>query len=114
MTAEDDVRYEEQLQKIQSKMPGRAGSALGWLRRPEMMPLRVTAAILLMAGGLAGFLPVLGFWMLPLGILLLAQDVPFLRRLSVRMFVFFERWGRKAAVALKRSWLSRRWRQLFR
>lgn len=29
--------------------------------------------------GLLGFLPILGFWMLPLGVALLASDVPPLR-----------------------------------
>ena len=115
MPAEDDhVRYEQHLEKIQAKMPGRAAAALTWLRRREMRPFRVAAAVLLMLGGLAGFLPVLGFWMLPLGILLLAQDVPFLRRISVRVFTWFERWSRRGSVALRRSWINRRWRHLFR
>jgi hypothetical protein len=37
------------------------------------------AGLLLTCGGLLGFLPVLGFWMLPIGLLLLAEDVPPLR-----------------------------------
>jgi hypothetical protein len=115
VTAEDDdVRYERHLDKIQSKMPGRAATAFAWLRRPGLWPLRATAAVLLMVGGFAGFLPVLGFWMLPLGILLLAQDVPFLRSISVRMFSWSERFTRRVAVALKRSWINRRRRALFR
>ena len=35
---------------------------------------------MLMAGGLVGFLPVLGFWMLPLGAALVISDFPPLRR----------------------------------
>ena len=115
MAAEDDqARYEEHLEKIQSKMPGRAGAALAWLRRPEMRPLRVTAAALLMVGGVAGFLPILGFWMLPLGILLLAQDVPLLRRFSVGLIARIERCWRRGRVALRRSRINRWWRHLFR
>jgi hypothetical protein len=41
--------------------------------------IRVPTAALFMLGGLVGFLPVLGFWMLPLGLLLLAVDLPLLR-----------------------------------
>jgi hypothetical protein len=45
------------------------------------MPL----AIMLMAGGFVGFLPVLGFWMLPLGLALLALDLPFMRGPMARL-----------------------------
>ncbi len=50
------------------------------LRAPP--PLRWTAGILLIAGGLLGFLPVLGFWMIPLGVLVLASGVPRVRSLA--------------------------------
>lgn len=40
--------------------------------------------IILMLAGLLGFLPILGFWMVPLGIVLLATDVPPLRRRLMR------------------------------
>jgi hypothetical protein len=42
--------------------------------------VRTAAGFLLMIGGLFGFLPVLGFWMLPLGGAVAALDIPFLRR----------------------------------
>ena len=35
-------------------------------------------------GGLLGFLPVLGFWMLPLGLVLLSLDFALLRRPTAR------------------------------
>jgi hypothetical protein len=35
--------------------------------------------LLLILGGLLFFLPILGIWMLPLGLLLLAEDLPVLR-----------------------------------
>jgi hypothetical protein len=50
-----------------------------------------------MLGGIFSILPLLGLWMLPLGLLLLAQDVPFLRRPT-----------RQALVCIERRW------QLFR
>jgi hypothetical protein len=37
--------------------------------------------VLLTFGGMLGFLPLLGFWMLPIGLVLLADDVPLLRSL---------------------------------
>jgi hypothetical protein len=37
-------------------------------------------AVLSIVGGVFSFLPMLGLWILPLGLLLLAHDVPFLRK----------------------------------
>lgn len=42
--------------------------------------LRTLLGILLMVGGVFGILPILGFWMLPLGAAFIALDVPPLRR----------------------------------
>lgn len=42
---------------------------------------RLVVGLLLILGGILGFLPVLGFWMIPLGAVVAALDVkPFLRR----------------------------------
>jgi hypothetical protein len=61
-------------------------SSLPWLERGihrlldnRMRLVRLPLGIRLIAAGLLGFLPVLGFWMLPLGLLLLALDLPALR-----------------------------------
>jgi hypothetical protein len=41
--------------------------------------IRLPIAVIFILGGLASFLPILGFWMLPVGLLLLAVDLPLLR-----------------------------------
>ena len=64
--------------------------------------LRKTVGVLLVLGGLLGFLPVLGYWMLPLGLALLAVDWPFARRLYRRLTVW---WGRRWQ-RLERWWRS--------
>jgi hypothetical protein len=46
------------------------------LRDRRMRLVRVPLGILMIFAGFLGFLPVLGFWMLPLGLLLLAVDLP--------------------------------------
>ena len=46
---------------------------------PAAAPYRIPMGIALMAGGVVGFLPALGFWMVPLGLVVLAQDVPVMR-----------------------------------
>jgi hypothetical protein len=71
-------RLNRQLAAIERSMPlGRR--AVRGLRKNRYRYLRVPLALLLIVAGFAGFLPVLGFWMLPLGLLLLAIDVPALR-----------------------------------
>ena len=41
--------------------------------------LRSVVGVLFMAGGVLGFLPILGFWMFPLGAALIALDIPWTR-----------------------------------
>ena len=46
---------------------------------PDWAPARIAIGLLLVLGGLLGFLPVLGFWMIPLGVAVLAYDIPIVR-----------------------------------
>ncbi len=46
--------------------------------------LRSVAGLLLIVGGVFGFLPVLGFWMIPLGAAIIAVDVTLMRRRLAR------------------------------
>ena len=48
---------------------------LVWVRANLPPGMRLLLGLLLIAGGVLGFLPVLGFWMLPLGIAVAALDV---------------------------------------
>ena len=41
--------------------------------------IRSLIGVAFMVGGVFGFLPILGFWMLPLGVAFIALDLPFLR-----------------------------------
>jgi hypothetical protein len=47
--------------------------------------IRLPVGVALVAAGLLGFLPVLGFWMIPLGLLVLSLDLPALRRWHSRL-----------------------------
>jgi hypothetical protein len=53
--------------------------------------VRIPLAILLVLGGIFSFLPVLGLWMLPLGLILIAQDIPILQKPIARMLGWIER-----------------------
>ena len=48
----------------------------------------------LILGGLVGFLPILGFWMVPLGLMVLAADFPAVRRFNRRVSTAVLRWWR--------------------
>lgn len=65
--------------RLERRIPAMAGRWLANVRRPEARWIRIPLGILLVIGGLLSFLPVLGIWMLPLGLLLLALDLIFLQ-----------------------------------
>ncbi|MEQ1953612.1 hypothetical protein [Mesorhizobium sp. CN2-181] len=60
-------------------------------RMPRSRALRVAIGVLLTFLGLLGFLPVLGFWMIPLGLLVLSYEFATVRRLRRRSVVWWER-----------------------
>lgn len=78
MTAAD-ARLDRQFERISRQVPASRGF-LDWVRKPHMHLIRIPLAIILVLGGIFSFLPVLGVWMLPLGLLVLAVDIPPLRR----------------------------------
>ncbi len=53
--------------------------------------LRKAVGVLLVLAGLVGFLPVVGYWMIPVGLALLAVDWAWARRLSRRLRVWYGR-----------------------
>jgi len=50
------------------------------MKLPGNRWLRIGLGIVLILAGFVGFLPILGFWMIPLGLAVLAVDVPFVER----------------------------------
>ncbi len=76
---------------FESKLPQRFASFLSWVRKPSSRLVRLPLALLLMVGGIFSVLPVLGLWMLPLGLLLVAQDIPPLQKPIARLLGWMER-----------------------
>ena len=60
-------------------------------------PWRMLSGIALILGGILGFLPVLGFWMIPLGLLVLSADFKWARRLHVNLMLGWRRLRRRFA-----------------
>ena len=54
----------------------------------------------LCAGGVLGFLPIVGFWMLPLGLIVLSVDSHRVRKMRRRIEV---RWGRRKGATKQRT-----------
>lgn len=88
---EDHVR-ERRLELLLRRLPGRLQGMVRWLRRPSARWARIPAGSLLILGGVFSILPILGLWMLPLGLVLLAEDVRLLRRGTDRILAWIERY----------------------
>ena len=76
---------------FEAKLSPRPAKFVRWLRRPSSRLVRIPLAILLVVGGVFSFLPILGFWMLPFGLALIARDVPFLQPPLARGFAWINR-----------------------
>jgi hypothetical protein len=87
----DQQDLDDRLKRLQQRLPNSLGKVVGWVRAPSSRGVRLPLGIALTAGGTVGFLPIVGFWMLPLGLALIAKDVPPLRPPLVRFFDWIER-----------------------
>ena len=63
---------------------------------PQSRGTRVCIGVALVTGGILGFLPILGFWMVPLGLVVLSYEFAFVRRRRRKFEVWWaERRGRR-------------------
>jgi len=62
---------------------------------PRSRGTRIAIGVLLILGGILGFLPVLGFWMVPLGLLVLSYEFAVVRRHRRRAVLWWERRKRR-------------------
>ncbi len=104
--AEDPL--DEAFQRLERVLPSPLAGALHWMHQPRARWVRIPLGILCIAASVFWFLPVLGLEFLPIGLLLIAQDVPFLRRPAGRMML----WLLDRLSSMKRRWRSWRTRHL--
>jgi hypothetical protein len=99
---------DEAYEKLCRLLPAWLQPALRWLHSPRSRPVRIPLGILCIAASFFFWLPVVGLEFFPIGLLLLAHDVPFLRRpaghLTLWLIDLFER----ARAAWRRRFGSRR------
>jgi len=86
-----ELDFHALLHRFEQRLPLRIARASFFLRQPGARLWRIPSSGFLILGGIFSFLPVLGLWMLPLGLLLLAVDVPPLQPPMVRMLRWIDR-----------------------
>jgi hypothetical protein len=85
-------RLHDELDRLQERLPNWARRMLRSARKPSAGWVRIPIAVALIIGGIVGIvLPIIGFWMVPLGLALLAIDLPFLRGPLARILAFINR-----------------------
>jgi hypothetical protein len=82
---------EQRIERLIDRLPERLQTTIRCLRRPTLRWVRVPAGVLFIAGSFLSILPLFGVWMLPLGLMLLAEDIPPLRRVRDRFLDWVER-----------------------
>jgi hypothetical protein len=90
----DDL--ERAFDELGREVPDAVTRTILWMRSPRARWVRIPLGLVCIAGSVFWFLPVLGLWFLPVGLLLIAQDVRPLRRPVGRMTL----------------WLLRQWKRL--
>ena len=78
--SDETAKRERRMEQLIDRLPESWHSSARWLRRPSRRFLRISIGVLLIVGSLLAILPVFGLWMLPIGLLLLAEDIPVLRK----------------------------------
>lgn len=90
-------RFQRQFDALERLVPALRGP-MATLRRDRWVLVRIPLALVLILGGVFSFLPVLGVWMLPLGLLLLAVDLPILRVPISALIIRGRRKGRRLVL----------------
>ncbi|MGF9763143.1 hypothetical protein AAII07_49165 [Microvirga sp. 0TCS3.31] len=107
MRKSSKAKLREAFLHLENEVPGGVARQVRNLRHPDARWVRLPIGVLFVVGGLlAPVVPILGVWMIPLGLLLLAYDVPFLRRPTANFTI----WSTRKWVAVK-EWFSRRVRR---
>ena len=91
LSANHQIELDRRFAWFEEKLPAGPARFVHWVRQPSSRLVRIPLAALLILGGIFSFLPVLGLWMLPLGLLLFAQDVPMLQPPLIKALAWVER-----------------------
>lgn len=98
----------EAFERLDQLLPRWLRPALRWLHSPRSKRVRIPLGVLCIVASFFWFMPVVGLEFFPIGLLLIAQDVPFLRRPAGRLTLW---------LADRYEWLLgiwKRWRKAHR
>jgi membrane-bound ClpP family serine protease len=96
-------KLDDALGTVERHAPRQFLRFLRWVRKPQARKVRLVLGVMLLGAGVLGpLLPVVGVWMLPLGLLLIAQDVPRLQEPAAELVFWLERQGLKLRARLRR------------
>ena len=98
MRKSSKAKLREAFRHLENEVPGGVARQVRNLRHPNARWVQLPVGMLFVLGGpLAPVVPILGVWMSPLGLLLLAYDVSFLRRRTANFTI----WSTQRWVALR-------------
>lgn len=80
--------FHEEIDRLQNHIPSLVGQNLNRLRGKRALWVRVLCGVVLIAAWCVFPLPIVGLWMLPVGLALLAHDVPMMRKPMARLLHF--------------------------
>lgn len=88
MSSKTETDLDEQVERLAARLPRRLAQFMRWLRKPSSRLVRMPAAIVLILIGLIGIFPIVGLSLIPLGLILVAEDIPFLQPPIARMLAW--------------------------
>lgn len=91
MSNEGQRELDRAFDGLEQEVPDRVARVIRWLRSPASRKVRIPLGVLFIIAGFLWFLPVVGIEMLPIGLMLIAQDVPFLKKPVGRAMLWLER-----------------------
>jgi hypothetical protein len=86
----DKQLLDRAFERLEEETPDRITNIIRWLRSPRSRWIRVPVGILCIVASFFWFLPVIGVEFFPIGLLLIAQDVPLLRRPAAKLLLWLE------------------------
>ncbi|WP_225026257.1 hypothetical protein [Xinfangfangia pollutisoli] len=95
------ARLDRQFARLRRSLPWIDGW-IAHLQSDRAALIRLPVALLLTLGGLLWFLPILGLWMLPAGLFLLAIDIPALQAPVSAWSIRARRWWARRRRAWRR------------
>lgn len=85
------AKLDEAYDRLEAETPDRVARAIRWLRDPKAKWVRLPLGLVIIVANLAGpLVPFLGIEFVPIGLLLVAQDLPPLRKPVARMTLWLE------------------------